>query len=85
MFYSFKPDLQVMARRSGLSAVTEHRHALEASVGGPDRQKLDRYYTSVRQLENQLDVEMTKPEPLQACKVPGKAPVGVPSAATSKR
>ena len=74
----FKPDPQVMARRSVLSAVTEQRHALEASVGAADRQKLDQYYTSVRQLENQLDVELTKPEPLQACKVPGKAPVGVP-------
>ena len=63
-----------MARRSVLSAVTEQRHSLEAAVGAADRQKLDQYYTSLRQLENQLDVELTKPEPLQACAAPRGAP-----------
>ena len=69
---SFTPDPQVMARRSVLSAVAEQRAALDASVGAADRQKLDQYYTSIRQLENQLDVELTKPEPLKACVVPNK-------------
>ena len=67
---SFTPDPQVMARRSVLSAVTEQRQALERSVGAADREKLDQYYTSIRQLEKQLDVELTRPEPLQACLVP---------------
>ncbi len=69
---TFTPDPQVMARRSVLSGVTEQRQALERAVGAADRQKLDQYFTSVRQLENQLDVELTKPEPLQACMVPPK-------------
>jgi hypothetical protein len=68
----FTPDPQVMARRSVLSGVTEQRQALERSVGAADKQKLDQYFTSVRQLEKQLDVELTKPEPLQACLVPTK-------------
>lgn len=67
---TFTPDPLVMARRSVLSSVTEQRQALEKAVGAADRQKLDQYYTSVRQLENQLDVELTKPEPLQSCVVP---------------
>jgi len=67
---SFTPDPQVIARRSVLSSVTEQRQALERSVGAADRQKLDQYYTSVRQLENQLDVELTKPAPLESCVVP---------------
>jgi hypothetical protein len=71
---TFTPDPLVMARRSVLSAVTEQRAALASAVGAADRQKLDQYYTSVRQLENQLDVELTKPEPLQSCVVP--KPVG---------
>lgn len=71
---TFTPDPQVMARRSVLSGVTEQRQALERSVGAADRQKLDQYFTSVRQLEKQLDVELTKPEPLQACVVPTKVP-----------
>jgi hypothetical protein len=76
---SFKPDPKVMARRSVLSAVADQRQALEQTVGAADKQKLDQYFTSVRQLENQLDVELTKPEPLQACVVPkavGDLPVG---------
>ena len=66
-------DPQVMARRSVLSGVTEQRQALERSVGAADKHKLDQYFTSVRQLEKQLDVELTKPEPLQACIVPKPA------------
>jgi hypothetical protein len=71
---NFVPDPTAMARRSVLSAVTEQRKALNAAVGAADKQKLDQYYTSIRQLENQLDVELTKPEPLQACVVPKGAP-----------
>jgi Protein of unknown function (DUF1552) len=67
---SFVPDPQVMARRSVLSGVAEERQALESAVGAADRQKLDQYFTSIRQLESQLDSELTKPEPLQACTVP---------------
>jgi Protein of unknown function (DUF1552) len=67
---SFTPDPLVMARRSVLSSVTEQRQALERVVGAADKQKLEQYYTSIRSLENQLDVELTKPEPLQSCLVP---------------
>ncbi len=67
---TFEPDPQVMARRSVLSAISEERQALLRSVGAADRQKLDQYFTSIRQLENQLNTELTKPEPLQACAVP---------------
>lgn len=75
---NFTPDPQVMARRSVLSSVTEQRKALEGVVGSEDRHKLDQYFTSVRQIENQLALELTKPEPLQACVVPGKAPASLP-------
>lgn len=68
------PDPQVMARRSVLSAVAEQRRSLEKAVGAADRQKLDQYFTSVRQLENQLEAELARPEPLHSCAVPGKVP-----------
>ena len=67
---SFTPDAKVMARRSVLSAVTEQRKALDARLGAADRARMDQYYTSLRQLENQLDVELTAPSPIQACVVP---------------
>jgi hypothetical protein len=71
---AFNPDPVTMARRSVLSGVTEQRQSLLSSVGAEDKQKLDQYFTSIRQLENQLDVQLTKPEPLQACVVPHKIP-----------
>ncbi len=70
---SFTPDPLVMARRSVLSSVTEQRAALDRAVGAADKAKLDQYFTSVRSLENQLDVELTRPEPLQSCLLPKSA------------
>ena len=69
---SFTPDPNVMARRSVLSAVTDQRKALEAKLGASDKARLDQYFTSVRQLENQLDVELTKPAPMAGCRIPRK-------------
>lgn len=69
---NFTPDPIAMARRSVLSGVTDQRHALEKRLGAADKHRLDQYFTSVRQLENQLDVQLTKPEPLQGCIVPRK-------------
>jgi hypothetical protein len=74
---TFTPDPAVMARRSVLSSVTDQRKALEARLGANDKQRLDQYFTSLRQLEKQLDVELTKPEPMQACVVPN-APIEKP-------
>ncbi len=73
---TFIPDPVAMTRRSVLSGVGEQRKALVARVGASDKQRLDQYFTSLRQLENQLDVELTKPDRLEACKVPGK--IGAP-------
>ena len=67
---TFTPDPALLARRSVLSGVADQRQALNARLGAADRQKLDQYFTSVRQLEKQLDVQLTKPEPMQSCVVP---------------
>jgi hypothetical protein len=66
---TFTPDPKVMARRSVLSSVMEQKSELEARLGAADKQRLDQYLTSVRQLEKQLDVQLTKPEPLPSCAV----------------
>ncbi len=63
----FKPDPRVMVRRSVLSGVTDQREALLKQVGVNDRQRLDEYFTAVRQLEQQLDLQLQKPAPLEAC------------------
>jgi hypothetical protein len=71
---NFTPDPKVMARKSVLSAVTEQREAFAARLGASDKARLDQYFTSVRQLENQLDVQLTRPAPMRACIVPPKPP-----------
>jgi hypothetical protein len=70
----FQPDPQLMVRKSVLSAVGEQRKALDKQLGAADRSRLDEYYTSIRQLENQLDLQMRRPEPNMACRIP-PAPV----------
>lgn len=41
--------------RSMLDLVLAHSHSLRARLGKPDRQKLDEYLTSVRQIERRVD------------------------------
>lgn len=75
----FKPDPAVMLRRSVLSSVSDDRARLVSEVGATDRARLDEYFTSVRQLEQQLELQLQKPPPAQACAIPqkpGDAPVG---------
>src|SRR5262249_33252598 len=75
----FKPDPIVMARQSVLTAVNEQRHDLEKALGTADRARLDQYFTSLRQLELQLALQLEKPTPLASCAVPAQmseAPVG---------
>ncbi|MSO98990.1 MAG: DUF1552 domain-containing protein [Rhodospirillaceae bacterium] len=75
----FAPDPAIMAKQSVLSAVADQRHALEQRLGSADRARLDQYFTAVRQVENQLALQLQKPEPLLACKQPG-APKEIPVA-----
>ena len=70
----FKPDPRIMVRRSVLSGVTEQRRALESSVGAADRARLDQYFTSVREMEGKLALQLQKPPPAEACVVPAEAP-----------
>lgn len=66
----FKPDPKLMARHSVLAAVKEQREALGRKVGAGDRARLDQYFTSIRQLEQQVELQLQKPAPLEACKIP---------------
>lgn len=72
---NWKPDPNVLLRQSVLSAVTDQRQALMADVGKADQVKLDQYFTSVREMENQLALQMEKPERCDTCVVP-KPPKG---------
>jgi len=62
---SFEPDARIMARKSVLSAVAEDRQKLMRSVGASDRQRLDEYFTSIRQIEQQLELQLQPPAPVE--------------------
>lgn len=68
----FVPDPLVMARQSVLSGVTEQRADVLQRLGAADRSRIDEYFTSLRQLEQQLALQLEKPAPLEACSVSGK-------------
>ncbi|MEE4108009.1 MAG: DUF1552 domain-containing protein [Halieaceae bacterium] len=71
----FTRDPRLIARRSVLSGVMEQSQAMMKTLGAADRQRLDQYFTGLRQLEKQFDHRLTKPEPIASCVAPGEAPV----------
>jgi hypothetical protein len=74
----FKPDPSIMMRRSVLSGVSDQRKAFERDLGTADRTRLDQYYTSIRDLENRLQLQLQKPPPAPSCKVPPRQPAELP-------
>jgi hypothetical protein len=67
----FSPDPRLLLRQSTLSIVAEDRKRLERQLGHSDRARLDQYFTALRQLEQQLELQLQKPAPLAACSIPG--------------
>jgi uncharacterized protein DUF1552 len=70
---NFTPDPKLMVRKSVLSGVNEDRKDFERYVGAADRQRLDQYFTSIRELENRLELQLQKPPPAPMCKLPPEA------------
>jgi hypothetical protein len=66
----FEPDPSVMLRQSVLSSVKDEREDLLRKVGTEDRARVDQYFTSVRELEQQLAQMQEKPAPAEACVMP---------------
>jgi hypothetical protein len=67
---NFVPDPGVMVRHSVLSGVADERAALLRRVSAADRARLDEYFSSVRDLEQKLAIELERPAPLPACSRP---------------
>lgn len=68
----FTPDPKMLVRRSALSIVSDDRRNLEAKLGQSDRARLDEYFTALRQLEHQFDLQLSEPPPLEACSIPDR-------------
>lgn len=71
---NFTPDPETLLRQSVLSSFAEERAVLVREAGAADRLKLDAYFTSVRELEQQLSLELEKPAPAEGCAPPPRAP-----------
>jgi hypothetical protein len=67
---NFTPDPKIMVRESVLSGISEQRSKLARQVSASDRARLDQYYTSVREVEKKLALQLQKPPPAVACAVP---------------
>jgi Protein of unknown function (DUF1552) len=70
----FKPDPNIMLQQSVLSAVKDNRDELMRKVGTADRARLDQYFTSLREMEQQLAVQLEPPPKAEACVVPKQPP-----------
>ena len=73
----WKPDPEVMLQQSVLSVVADDRKQLMQNVGATDKARLDQYFTSVRELEQTMAVELQRPEMIAKVSIPG-APEDMP-------
>jgi len=85
---TFLPDPRLMIRKSALSSVQEDAKKLNESLGAEDRARLDQYFTGIRDLERRFDLQLTKPDPREACIAPvepSDMPSGLDADLVSKR
>lgn len=73
----FKPNPELVLRKSVLSAVLEDSAKLRMHLGSADKARLDEYFTSLRGMEQRLALQLKKPPPAEQCYVP-EMPKGVP-------
>jgi hypothetical protein len=66
----FSPDPKIMVRQSVLSSVNDDSKRFVSTLGSSDRARMDAYFTAIRELEQQLALQLQKPPPNEACKVP---------------
>ena len=63
----FTPNPRIMVRKSAISGVMNDIKDLNKFVGAEDKARLDQYFSGLRDLERQMDQQLTKPEPIEAC------------------
>ncbi len=75
---TFTPNPRTMVRKSVLSSVLEASKDLRKDLGTSDRVRLDQYFTSIRELEGRLELQLQKPPPAPQCVPPASAPEEIP-------
>ena len=67
----WKPDPQVMLQQSVLSAVSEERKDFMKELGASDKRRMEQYFTSVREAEQQMAAELKRPDVIAKVAIPG--------------
>ncbi|MFO1246758.1 MAG: DUF1552 domain-containing protein [Alphaproteobacteria bacterium] len=67
---AWKPDPQVMLQQSVLSAVSDERKDFVRDLGAGDRARVDQYFTSVRETEQQMAAELQRPDVVAKVSIP---------------
>ena len=67
---AFTPDPRHMVHHSVLSAVRDEREQLMRQVGAADRQRLQEYFDGIRQLEQQVAMQLQPPLPVRGFVIP---------------
>ncbi|KCZ84189.1 hypothetical protein HAD_00880 [Hyphomonas adhaerens MHS-3] len=68
----FVPDAKALRRLSVLSVVGEQRKSMAQQLGKEDQDRLDQYFTSVREVEQQLELQTVEPARVEACQAPAR-------------
>ena len=66
----FTPNTDALLRRSVLSTIIDDSRRLAPKLGASDKARIDEYFTSIRELEQQLALQLEKPSANEACKIP---------------
>ena len=86
---TFTPDAKTMVRKSVLSGVLDGSKDLRKNLGAVDMARLDQYFTSIRELEGRLELQLQKPPPAPQCVrptgAPKEIPVGIDAALVAQR
>ena len=67
---NFTPDPKIMLQKSVLSGVKEQRDDIVKTLGAADRQRVDQYFTAIRELEGRLQLQLERPAPAESCTLP---------------
>lgn len=67
----WKPDPQIMMQQSVLSVVAEDRQRVMRELGAADQARMDQFFTSVRETEQQTAAELQRPDIQAKVTIPG--------------
>ncbi len=66
----WKPDPQVMLQQSVLSVVADDRKRAMQNLGSSDKARMDQFFTSLRETEQQMAAELQRPEIVAKVSIP---------------